>query len=87
MSTLSIFCPGCKKLHVFENIDKTHLINFDENKPTIIPAAVIYDVNSLGERVLICHFSLIAGMVRFYDNCAHILSGQAVQLATFSYKE
>lgn len=80
IGVLSHWCPAC---------DRAHLVNltrygaqWDHNgaRPTFTPDIRHSDGTGL------CHYFIIDGMVRFLDDCTHIMKGRTVPLPVFPHQ-
>ena len=79
------FCPACKSLHTF-NVNKQRpngaRWSWDGNidKPTFTPSMNIRLGPLLGGKMLICHYTLIKGVIKYMNDCTHKMRGQIVDL-------
>jgi uncharacterized protein DUF6527 len=83
--TLSHYCPACKEMHTF-HVDKPHPITdgqwtWDGNtvEPTFTPAIRVLYLQ-MQDLVGMCHYSLIAGEISYFEDSTHALRGFKIHL-------
>ena len=72
--TYLVFCPGCKKTHVFDN---RWTFNDDFVFPTFRPHML-----AIADGIK-CHFVITDGQIYFYPDSNHLLAGKTVKMGTF----
>lgn len=74
-----IFCPGCKRSHLFDMPRWTW--NGDSDRPTFSPSLrVFYQHPETGADVTICHSFVRDGRIEFLSDCEHEMKNRTVEL-------
>lgn len=79
------YCPGCKQTHAFyTSWNPAHAgakpiweFNGDMERPTFTPSLLN---RGGGEKKIVCHLYLTAGVINFLSDCTHAMAGRFVPL-------
>ena len=69
----TIYCPGCKKIHTF---DERWKYNGNCDSPTFSPSMLVYQ-HCYDLR---CHSFVREGNIQFLNDCHHELAGKTVKI-------
>ena len=75
------WCEGCNDYHVIPIAEPYHIhwkFNGDYERPTVNDASVKHTMHDG-----ICHYVIVNGIIEYYGDCSHQLSGQKVPLKRF----
>lgn len=81
-----IRCPGCDDFHVIRCATATDnsgwTWNGDLELPSFVPSLLVtYTGEDEGKPVRqVCHSYILAGSIRFLEDCTHALKGKTVEL-------
>ena len=80
----SFECPGCGSQHVYYTVEfntppnPTWTFNGNLEKPTFSPSLLVrYEYGDPPKKHQ-CHLVMTDGMIKYFNDCTHALSGQTV---------